>query len=178
MVKNIIVISSSPRIEGNSDILTNQFICGAKESGHKVCKINFSNKNINYCKGCLSCQLTSRCLQDDDMDEILEEMVNADVIVFATPVYFFSMCGQMKTFIDRTTPRYNELCNKEFYYLLTASINDEKYLKPTVREFNVFLDCLKNPSQKGIVYGINSTEVGEIKASPAYMEAYEMGKKV
>lgn len=178
MVKNLLVISSSPRIGGNSDLLSDQFIKGARESGHNVEKINFSNKNINYCIGCLKCQINHECIQKDDMAEILDKMIKADVIVFATPIYFFSMCAQMKTIIDRTTPRYNEISGKDFYYLLTASIDNEKYLKPIVREFNVFLDCLKNPNQKGIVYGIGSSEVGDIKNKDSYKQAYDLGKNI
>ena len=103
-MKNILILSSSPRKNGNSDILCEQFIKGAKESGHNTEKIYISDMKINYCTGCGVCNTTSECVQKDGMEKIYEKMLKADVIVFATPVYFYSMCGQMKVFIDRLVP--------------------------------------------------------------------------
>ena len=96
-------------------MLCDQFLQGAKESGHKAEKIFLKNKNINYCTGCGACHNGIKsCAQKDDMAEVLDKMVNADVIVMATPVYFYTMCGQMKTLIDRTCARYTEINDKEF----------------------------------------------------------------
>lgn len=93
-MKKILVLSSSPRKNGNSDILCEQFIKGAKESGHNTEKIYISNMKINYCTGCGVCNTTEKCVQDDGMEKLCEKMLKADVIVFATPVYFYSMCGR------------------------------------------------------------------------------------
>lgn len=82
------------------------------------------DKKINYCTGCGTClNEGKRCPQKDDMSEILEKMIAADVIVMATPVYFYTMCAQMKTLIDRTCSRYTEIRNKEFYFIVTAADN-------------------------------------------------------
>ena len=88
MNKKVLIISSSPRKEGNSDLLCDQFKMGSQEAGHHVEKIFLKDKNINYCTGCCSCFNGKSCPQKDDMPEILDKMIAADVIVMATPVYF------------------------------------------------------------------------------------------
>ena len=112
--------------------------------------IALADKNIHYCLGCISCinNLEEYCVIDDDMREILEKMVNADVIVMATPVYFFTMSGQMKMLIDRTTPRFSEIKDKEFYFIFTAATPNEKHLVNVKREFKSYLNCLTNPTNK------------------------------
>lgn len=123
MSKNVLVISASPRKGGNSDTLCDEFIRGAQESGNQAEKIFLASKNIKYCIGCGVCNTTHRCVQKDDMAEILDKMVEADVIVLATPVYFYTMDAQMKTLIDRTVPRYTEIQNKDFYFIVAAADN-------------------------------------------------------
>ena len=120
-MKRVLIISASPRKNGNSDILCDRFAKGAAESGHKVEKIFLASENIGYCRGCGVCNSTHKCVQKDDMAEILDKMVTADAIVLATPVYFYTMDGQMKTFIDRTVPRYTEITDKDFYFIMTAA---------------------------------------------------------
>lgn len=80
-MKNILVISASPRTGGNSDVLCDEFIKGAKQAGHKAEKIFLRNFKVNYCTGCGVCNNTHKCVQKDDMAEIMDKMVNADVIV-------------------------------------------------------------------------------------------------
>lgn len=178
MKKNVLILSSSPRRNGNSDLLCDRFLEGAKSSGHTVEKIFIKDKNINYCTGCSSCSMGKSCPQNDDMPEILEKMINADVIVMATPVYFYTMCGQMKTFIDRTCARYQEISNKDFYFILSAAVEDKAALERTVDAFRGFTDCLENPREKGIIYGVGAWKVGEIKETHAMDEAYKMGQEI
>lgn len=178
-VKQVLVISASPRKNGNSEILCDRFAQGARESGHRTEKVVLSSKNIGYCRGCGVCNATHRCVQKDDMAELLERMIQADVIVLATPVYFYSMNGQMKTFIDRTVPRYAELWNKEFYFILTAVDTESANLERAIEGFRGFTeDCLPGAREEGIVYGVGAWQAGEIKSTPAYQEAYEMGKRI
>jgi multimeric flavodoxin WrbA len=179
MTKKVLVISSSPRKGGNSDILCDEFIKGATSSENNIEKIYFQDKNINYCLGDMGCQQTNKCSQEDDMEEILNKMVSSDIIVMATPVYFYTMCGQMKTFIDRTVPRYRDMKNKEFYFIITAAVGTEKALQTTLYEFKAFLSCLINPHKKGVIYGTDATVVGDIKNNKKAMEkAYQYGKNI
>lgn len=179
MSKKVLIISSSPRRNGNSDLLCDQFIAGAQEAGHYAEKIFLKDKKINYCTGCGTCiDGKKSCLQKDDMAEILEKMVDVDVIVMATPVYFYTMCGQMKTLIDRTCARYTEISNKEFYFIVTAAVNSKQAMERTLEEFRGFTSCLSHPKEKGIIYGTGTWEKGEIIGKPAMKQAFEMGKKV
>lgn len=179
MNKNVLILSSSPRKGGNSELLCDQFSAGAEEAGHNTEKIMFKDKKINYCTGCGACVSRGKgCSQKDDMAEILEKMLAADVIVMATPVYFYTMCGQMKTLIDRTCARYTEIVNKKFYFILTAADNNKQAMERTVEEFRGFTSCLPGAVEKGVIYGIGAWKIGEIKTGDAMKTAYEMGKTV
>lgn len=179
MSKKVLILSSSPRKGGNSDLLCDEFMRGAKESGHDVEKIFIAEKKINYCTGCGVCNSTHKCVQNDDMAELLNKMILADTIVLATPVYFYSIDGQLKTLIDRTVPRYTEISNKEFYYIMTAADTNKNMLNRTVETIRGFTeDCLSGAKEKGIIYGTGSWGKGEIKNTQAFSQAYEMGKKL
>ncbi|MGN0504929.1 MAG: flavodoxin family protein [Lachnospiraceae bacterium] len=178
-MKQVLIISASPRKNGNSDILCDRFAQGAEESGHKVEKVFLASKNIGYCRGCGVCNSTHKCVQKDDMAEILDKMVTADVIVLATPVYFYSMDGQMKTLIDRTVPRYTEIVDKDFYFIMTAADTEMENLTRTMEAFRGFTeDCLNGAREAGIIYGVGAWKPGEIRETPAFWEAFEMGKKL
>lgn len=178
-MKKILIISASPRKNGNSDILCNRFEQGARESGHSVEKVFLASKNIGYCSGCGVCNSSHICVQKDDMADILDKLVKADVIVLATPVYFYSMDGQMKTFIDRTVPRYTEIKNKDFYFIMTAADTQKESLTRTMETFRGFTeDCLNGAKEAGVIYGTGAWQVGEIQKTPAYDEAYEMGRDI
>lgn len=178
MTKNVLIISASPRLGGNSDLLCDQFAKGAQEAGHRVEKISLCKQKINYCTGCGICNSTHRCVQKDDMAALLDKLVEADVIVLATPVYFYSMDGQLKTFIDRTVPRYMEISNKDFYFILAAADTQKKNLARTVEALRGFTeDCLDNAREKAIIYGTGAWQKGEIKDTPAFAEAYQAGKR-
>jgi multimeric flavodoxin WrbA len=115
MSKKVLILSASPRKGGNSDTLCDEFLRGARDAGHEAEKVFLRDRKINYCTGCGVCNSTHQCVQKDDMADVLDKMVSADVIVMATPVYFYTMDAQMKTLIDRTVPRYTEISNKDFY---------------------------------------------------------------
>ena len=153
MTKKVLILSSSPRRGGNSDTLCDEFMRGAIESGNEAEKVFLRDKTIHYCTGCSTCSLHGKpCPQKDDAAEIIEKMVAADVIVMATPVYFYTMSAQMKTLIDRCCGLYTEMKNKEFYFIVTAAEDDRKLMERTVDTFQGFLDCLENPTIKGVVY--------------------------
>lgn len=178
MKKNVVILSASPRRKGNSDILCDEFMKGAIEAGYDVEKIFLSDKNINYCTGCGVCNTTHECVQKDDMKEILVKLLKADVIVMASPVYFYTINAQMKTLIDRIVPQYTSLSNKEFYFIITAAETDLNMMERSIECFRGLLDCLENPTEKGVIYGVGAWQKGEIKGTKAMKEAYEMGKNV
>ncbi len=158
-------------------MLCDQFLLGAKESGNQVGKIFLRDKIINYCIGCGICKDNAgNCFQKDDMPEVLNKMIAADVIVMATPVYFYTMNGQMKTLIDRTCSRYTEISNKEIYLIVTAADGRKQAMERTLEGFRGFTSCLSGAKEKGIIYGTGAWNMGDIKGSKAMIQAYEMGK--
>lgn len=176
MKKQVLIISSSPRKHGNSDLLCDSFMKGAEEAGHEVSKIRLAEKKINYCSGCGLCYNGKKpCPQTDDMAAITEQMLQSDVIVLATPVYFYSLCAQMKTFIDRTVARYQELKGKSFYYIITAAEEDEASMERTIECFRGFLDCLEDVEERGIIYGTGAWQMGDIKNTHSIEQAHLMG---
>lgn len=178
MSKKIVVLSASPRAHGNSDVLCDEFIKGSLESGNSVEKINVKDKNIKYCSGCGVCNSGKPCSIQDDMGDILTKMIEADVIVMATPVYFYTMDAQMKTLIDRCCSRYTEMKHKEFYFIIAAAENDISEMQRTIEGFRGFTSCLNDPIERGIIYGVGAWGIGEIQATKAMQEAYEAGKSV
>lgn len=161
MEKNVLIISTSPRKKGNSDILADEFEKGALESGHQVKKIVLYNKNISFCKGCLTCQSTKKCIIKDDASDIVEKMLHNDIIVFATPIYFYEMCGQMKTLLDRTNPLFPSDYSFTDIYLLAAAADDSKN------------------SMDGAIKGLGADTAGTIRNFPDVLkEAYTMGKNI
>lgn len=179
MSKKVLILSSSPRKGGNSDTLCDEFLRGAAEAGHEAEKIFLGDKTVRYCTGCSVCSLKGLpCPQKDDAAEIIGKMLAADVIVMATPVYFYTMSAQMKTLIDRCCGPYRQMKDKEFCFIVTAADDDRKNLLRTVDTFQGFLDCLPNPTVRGTVYGTGVWHAGEIRGKAAMREAYEMGRSL
>lgn len=116
------MISSTLGVSRNTKKLCGQFKKGVEESLNNVELIELKGKK-NYCLGYNAYQKNSKtCIQKADISEILEKIIQADVIVLASPVYFYSIASQMKTLIDRTYAQYNLLSNKEFYFILTCVV--------------------------------------------------------
>ncbi|MFV0519857.1 MAG: flavodoxin family protein [Lachnospirales bacterium] len=179
MSKKVIIISASPRKNGNSDILCDKFMEGALASGNSVEKFFLNNKKVNYCVGCGYCfNNVGQCSQKDDMVLLFEKLIDADVIVLATPIYFYTMNGQMKTFIDRLCPIYTKLENKEFYYIMTSADKDKNIMDRCINEFRGLTFCLKNPVEKGIIYGTGIWNVGDVEKTEFMKDAFVMGKNI
>ncbi len=177
-MKHVLIISSSPRKGGNSDILCDQFKAGAEAAGHAVSKISLADKRIGYCTGCYACKDSGKCPQKDDVAPILEAMMAAEVIVLATPVYFYTMCAQLKALIDRTVVIYPRLTNKQFYYIMTMADDDPKMFAGTFAALRGFLDCYEGSQEMGSVCALNVYEKGTVRQSPAFEEAYALGKSL
>lgn len=179
MSKQILVISTSPRKGGNSDVLADAFIRGAQEAGHLVEKISLPGKTIGFCQGCLACQHTQRCVIHDDADAIAQQMLTADVLVFATPIYYYGMCGQMKTMLDRANPLFSADYRFRDIYLLAAAAEDAPHtVDGTVVGLTGWIDCFEKAHLAGSVFAGGVTSVGDIQGHPALEQAYALGKQV
>lgn len=179
-MKKVLILSGSPRKGGNSDILCDEFARGAIETGNSVEKIRVSEKKISPCLGCYFCKNHGgRCVMNDDMGEILQKIIDCDVLVLSSPVYFYSICAQLKTVIDRTVARWTEIANKDLYYIATAAEDDEDTLDGTLACFHGFAMCIDGYEEKGTLYGKGVAEKGEVVSRPELMTiAYEMGLSV
>lgn len=178
MSKNVLILSGSPRRGGNSDLLCDEFGRGAAEAGNAVEKISVRDKRIGFCRACYGCRETGKCVIKDDMAEVLEKMHWADVIVMASPVYFYSIDAQMKALIDRTLPQWTRLDNKEFYYILTAAEDTDTVMDCALECFRGFAVCLNGAREMGVLYGKGVYEAGAVKNTDYMRQAYEMGKGV
>lgn len=177
MCKKVLIISASPRKGGNSDILCDEFAKGAMEAGHHVEKVRLQELTIKGCMACYACKKAKDCIQKDDMSELLEKMISADVLVLATPVYFYSMDGQMKTMIDRTLPRYTEISNKDVYFIATAAAG-KRAMERTMDSLRGFTDCLPGAKVKGLIYGDGVYQKGEVVSTKVMKEAFAAGKAI
>ena len=179
MSKNVLIISSSPRKGGNSETLAASFAKGAGEVGHKVETIYLREKNYSFCKGCLACLKLGHCVIDDDAVEIAARMHDADVLVFATPVYYYSVSGQLKTMLDRANPLFDSDYAFTKAYLLAAAAEDgEETVEGTVKAVQSWVDCFERCELAGTVFAGGVNGVGDIAGHPALEKAYQMGKEV
>lgn len=179
MSKKILVISSSPRKGGNSDTLADWFIRGARESGNLVEKISLADLSLHFCRGCLTCLKSGRCVIGDDANTVAEKMGRADILVFATPVYYYGMCGQMKTMLDRANPLYASPYQFREVYLLACAAEDEKNtVEGTVHGLQGWIDCFEKARLAGTVFAGGVSSRGDINGHPALEKALEMGKSI
>lgn len=175
-MKKIVILSSSPRKMGNSDILCQQFKKGAEEAGNSVEQINLYDKNIGFCRACYACFKTGRCVLQDDMSEILEKTQSADVIVVATPTYFLTMNGMLKTTIDRFLPKWQDLGGHDVYLIITGH-DGKNGLRLVGEELTQIFENLGN-NIKGIIWGDGVWQKGEVIETSAMHNAYQAGLSV
>ena len=181
-MKNIVVICSSPRRHGNSEILADQWIKGAQDAGHHVEKIILSDKNIKPCLACEYCRNHHECIQKDDADEIIKKIIKTDVFVFATPLYFYSLSAQLKILIDRFFAREYEIREssqrKKAYLILTSGTTERSQTMGAIESFRGFIRVLRTVDEGGILYGLGAFKKGDAYKHPAFKEAYEQGKDI
>lgn len=178
MAKNILVISSSLRKDSNSELLAAEFAKGALEAGNKVELISLRGKDIRYCTGCLVCQKTQRCVIRDDAEKIVQKMLHADCIAFATPIYFYEMAGQMKTLLDRSNPLFpTEYTFRDIYLLATAADTNENAMDGAVKGLQGWVACFENAKLQGVIRGVGIDRPGAAGSEfQVLSEAYDLGK--
>ncbi|WP_319582535.1 flavodoxin family protein [uncultured Pseudodesulfovibrio sp.] len=177
-IKNVLIISASPRDEGNSDILCDEFLRGAVEAGHRAEKIRLSDQNINFCTGCCACiSDPGSCVQDDDMAPILKKALDADVLVLASPVYFLTFNARMKNFIDRFCPIYTMVRDLDVYFIASAA-GGKRSIDSIVDGYRVFTGCLYGARERGVIACTGVWDEGGVKGSRALREAFDAGRNV
>lgn len=179
MSKNVLVISTSLRSGSNSDLLAQRFAQGAREAGHEVEVLSLRGKELRFCNGCLACLKAPRCVIQDDANDIVEKMGAADVICFATPVYYYGMSGQMKTLLDRANPLYSaDYRFREVFLLAAAAEEDEHTVDGTVTGLTGWVDCFEKARLAGTIFAGGVNAPGEVQSYPALEQAYELGRQL
>ena len=178
-MKKVIVISTSLRPGSNSDMLADKFAEGAKAAGNDVEKISLVGKNIQFCKGCLACQKLGRCVINDDVNDIMAQVLKADVVVWATPIYYYEMSGQMKTLIDRMNAMYPlDYQFRDVYLLTTAAEAEEHVCKRAETGLTGWIDCYPKSRLAGHLFCGGVGAPREIDGNDKLQAAYDLGKAV
>lgn len=179
MSKKILIISSSPRKGGNSETLAAYFAKGAKAAGHNIETIYLREKKFGFCRGCMACLNMGHCVIEDDAVEITAKMHDADVLVFATPVYYYSVSGQLKTMLDRANPLYDSDYSFTKVYLLAAAAEDAPYVvEGTIKTIQGWVDCFSRCKLADTIFAGGVNGIGEISGHPALEKAYQTGKEI
>lgn len=179
MLRNVLIISTSPNKGGSSAKIAKEFARGVTDAGNNVEVVTLRDKEINFCKGCLACQKTQKCVIRDDANEIVEKMKFSDVIVWVTPVYYYNMSGQMKTMIDRSNPLYtSDYLFNDIYLIVTAADSNINAADGTINGLMGWISCYEKAELKGVVKGLGIERPSDIEGHKALIEAYEMGKNV
>ena len=179
MSKKVLILSSSPRKGGNSETLAASFAKGAQETGHQVETVYLREKQYGFCKGCFACLKLGHCVIKDDAVEIAAKMHDADVLAFATPVYYYCVSGQLKTMLDRANPLVDtDYAFTKAYLLATAAEDAQETFVGTEKAVQGWVDCFPRCALAGTVFAGGVNGAGEIAGHPALEQAYQMGKEV
>ncbi|MDO5861585.1 MAG: flavodoxin family protein [Thermoplasmata archaeon] len=177
MSRKILIIDGSPRRGGNTDILCDSFATGARENGSEVETIYPSRMKIAYCTGCDRCIETGRCVHKDDMEEVRDKMLSADIIVFAAPVYFYTIPAQIKVLIDRMVPFYQKVTGKDIYIMVCAADPNDGLLELAVEAFRgLTRDCMEGCTEKGTLKATGVWKKGEVSGTEFPDMARKMGR--
>ena len=179
-MSRVLVITTSLRARSNSDILAERLIAGAKEAGHEVEHISLKGKKINYCIGCLACQKTRKCVQNDDAVWIAEKVSQAETLVFVTPIYYYEMSGQLKTLLDRMNPLYGTDYSFRKVYMLSVATEDEAFVpEKAVSGLEGWIDCFEKAELAGTLFCGGIAEPGAAASRAEEQdEAYLFGKSI
>lgn len=179
MSKKVLILSSSPRKGGNSETLAAAFAKGAKEAGNLVETVYLREKQYGFCKGCFACLKLGHCVINDDAVEIAAKMHDADVLVFVTPVYYYSVSGQLKTMLDRANPLFGtDYAFTKAYLLATAAEDEPKTAEGTVKAVQGWVDCFERCELVDTIFAGGVNNIGEINGHPALERAYQAGKEI
>ncbi|MEL7654815.1 MAG: flavodoxin family protein [Bacillota bacterium] len=178
-MKKILVLFASPRKNGNSAILGQAFCKGAEENGNYVTKYHLADKNIGDCLACDYCQHNcGKCIQQDDMAELVELLQSHDTLVIASPVYYLGFPGKIKTMIDRTYAESAIGRKIKNTVLLTAACKAEPEITEVMVDYFKKLCDYLSWNKLGIVSALGVNTAGEVLEMKCVNEAYELGNQI
>lgn len=179
-MKKVLIISTSLRGKSNSEILAEECLRGAKDAGIDAELISLKGKDIGYCIGCLACQSSGKCVINDDASEFVEKVKKAEAVVFATPIYYYEMCGQMKTLLDRLNPLYvADYAFREIYMIATAFEAEDYAFEKAYSGLEGWVDCFEKAKLCGLVTGGGIGDPGDaVNHEDAMKKAYNLGRNL
>ncbi len=175
----IVILQGSPNRKGSTNILVEEFTKGAEESGHQVKRFDLSTMKINPCIGCVACGYEGPCVQKDDTQKIREALLSADMVVFATPLYYYGMSAQLKTTIDRFCAYNSSLTGRHLKSaLLTVAWNaDDWTFEALAAHYHTLVRYLDLQDQ-GMILGYGCGSPSMTKRSGYPKKAYELGRNL
>ena len=172
----ILVITGSPRKNGNSNTLADNFIKGAQEAGHNVVRFDSAFKNVHPCIACNKCGMNGQCVFKDDFEFIRDNIVDADAVIFATPMYYFGISAQIKAVIDRFYAINGQIHTpKKSALIMTYADTSSKEAQPIISHYETLLNYL-GWSDSGKVIASGVWTEGDVKNTEYPKQAYELGK--
>lgn len=180
MGKKVLIVSTSIRNGSNSEILAHEVERGSFEAGNEVEFVSLAGREIGFCRGCLACQKTGSCVIRDDMDNLIEKVREADAIVFATPIYYYEMSGQMKVFFDRCNSLYISDYKFRSVYLVTVSAEEgDDVARRAAQGLQGWIECFAKASFDGLLSSGGVTGPNEAAGHEELMAAaLEFGRRV
>ncbi len=175
----IVVLTGSPRKNGNSAYLAEQFIKGAEEQGHEVFRFDCAFKQVEPCRACNRCGMDGPCVIKDDFGMVRQHIIDADMVVFATPMYYFGVSAQMKRVIDRFYAINGQIkgASKKAAFLMTYADTSKKEAEPMLLHYRTLMDYLGWTSV-GEVVAPGVWTVGSVRNTDYPRQAYLLGKSL
>lgn len=177
--KYVLVISSSSRRGGNTDMLADEFVRGAKEAGGKVEKVFLADLDLEF----LSEEGANKphdVPRNNATGILVNKFLAADVVCLASPTYYMNVNDRMKTFIDATYLAWGDerMGNKEYYYITACAQNSEETAEWCLNGFRGFVMCMPNPTERGSVSAIAMGRPGAVAGTPYMDKAYQLGLSI
>lgn len=175
----VTVITGSAHKNGTSALLADKFIDGATEAGHEVFRFDAAFEKVNPCLACEYCSAhNTDCVHKDSMEKLNEKLIDADVIVFATPLYYYTVSAQLKAVMDRFHAKNSIISgNKKAIILATSYGDDAQTMEALDKMFELSL-CFLNWERAGTVYAIGCPVREMLEVTNFPQQAYELGKNL
>ena len=178
---NVLILMGSARQNGNTNALCEAFAKGAEASGHKTQTMILKHLDINHCMGCGACQKNGgQCVQKDDMETIYEKVLEADVIVFGSPIYYYTWTSLIKAPLDRLYAKISQITDTKFYLLSACAAGSEEFTDTMVDCFHKYIGCYRagGNSEGGYLFGLGAVASGDVRQTDYLDKAFEMGKSI
>lgn len=175
----ILLLFGSPNLNGSSRILADNFIQGAKEAGHSVSMLDIAHANIHPCTGCLHCGYEGPCIQKDDMKQIRKQILDTDMIVFVSPLYYYGFSAQLKILIDRFCSFNTSIHQKHLKSaLLSVAWNADNWTFDALESHYKTLVRYLNLDDQGMILGYGCGTPSMTSRSIYPKQAYQLGRNL